>query len=60
MDGSFLVKYNSYLIIILTLFTYRARDFPADIYLLKLNNRNTREKCELCSRLTIKTPERRQ
>ena len=60
MDGSFLVKYNSYLIIILMLFTYRARDFPADIYLLKLNNRNTREKCEFCSRLTIKTAERRQ
>ena len=29
-----------------------------DIYLLKVSNRNTRTKCEICSRLTIKTPER--
>ena len=32
---------------------------PADIYLLKVNNRNTRTRCEICSKLTIKTPERR-
>ena len=31
----------------------------ANNYLLKLNNRNTRKKCEICSKLTIKTPERR-
>ena len=29
------------------------------IYLLKVNNRNTRASCEICSQLTIKTPERR-
>ena len=29
------------------------------IYFLKVNNRNTRTKCEICSKLTIKTPERR-
>ena len=34
--------------------------FPAGIYLLKLKNRNTRTRCEICSKLTIKTPERRQ
>ena len=34
--------------------------FPAGIYLLKVNNRNTRTKCEICSKLTIKTPEQRQ
>ena len=33
---------------------------PAGIYLLKVNNRNTRTRCEMCSKLTIKTPERRQ
>ena len=33
--------------------------FPASIYLLKVNNRNTRRNCEICSKLTIKTPERR-
>ena len=33
--------------------------YPVDIYLLKVNNRNTRTRCELCSKLT-KTPERCQ
>ena len=32
---------------------------PVKIYLFKLNNRNTRKRCEICSKLTIKTPERR-
>ena len=32
---------------------------PAGIYLLKVNIRNTRARCEICSDLTIKTPERR-
>ena len=34
----------------------------AGIYLLKVNNRNTSTRCEICevcSKLTIKTPERR-
>ena len=30
------------------------------IWLLKVNNRNTRTKCKICSELTIKTPELRQ
>ena len=30
---------------------------PADIYLLKVNNRNGRTRCKTCSKLTIKTPE---
>ena len=30
------------------------------MYLFKVNNRNTRKKCEICSKLTIKTPERRR
>ena len=29
---------------------------PAGIYLLKFNNRNTRTRCEICSKLAIKTP----
>ena len=33
---------------------------PAGIYLLKVNNRNSRTRCEICSKLTIKIPERRQ
>ena len=31
----------------------------AGIYLFKVKNRNTRARCEICSKLTIKTPERR-
>ena len=31
----------------------------ANIYLFKVNNRDTRKRCEICSKLTIKTPERR-
>ena len=33
--------------------------YPAHIYLFKVNNTN-RKRCEICSKLTIKTPERRQ
>ena len=33
---------------------------PAGIYLLKVNKRNTRTRCEICSKLTIKILERRQ
>ena len=30
---------------------------PAKIYLFQVNNRSTKKKCEICSKLTIKTPE---
>ena len=33
---------------------------PASIYMFKVNDRNTRARCEIRSKLTIKTPERRQ
>ena len=33
--------------------------FRAGDYMLKVNNRTTRTRCEICSKLTIKTPERR-
>ena len=33
------------------------RTFPAGIYLLKVNNRNSRTRCEICSKLIIKIPE---
>ena len=32
--------------------------YPVGIYMFKVNNRNTRSKCEICSKLTMKTPER--
>ena len=30
----------------------------ANVYLFKVNKRNTRKRCEICSKSTIKTPER--
>ena len=33
---------------------------PAGSYMFKVNIRNTRTRCEICLKLTIKTPERRQ
>ena len=33
--------------------------FPANIYLFKVKNRNSRKSYEICSKLTIKTEERR-
>ena len=36
------------------------RSYPANIYLLIVNNRNTRTRCKICSKLTRKTPEWRQ
>ena len=36
----------------------RSRD-PAGIYLFIVNSRNTRTRCEICPKLTIKIPERR-
>ena len=31
---------------------------PVNTYLSKVNNRNTRKRSEICSKLTMKTPER--
>ena len=33
---------------------------PDGRYMFKVNNRNPRTRCEICSKLTIKIPERRQ
>ena len=33
--------------------------FSDNTYFFKVNNRNTRKRCEICLKLTIKTPERR-
>ena len=37
----------------------RKNNYPVGIYMLKVKNRNTRTRCEICSKLTIKTPEQR-
>ena len=34
-------------------------NIPVGIHMVKVNNRNTRTRCEICSKLTIKTPEQR-
>ena len=36
---------------------YQEKGIPAGISLLKVNNRNTRTRCEICSKLTIETLE---
>ena len=38
-------------------FESRFSESPSDIYLLKVNNRNNRTRCEIYSKLTIKIPE---
>ena len=38
--------------------TKQLKNYPAGIYLLKVNNRNTRTRCQICSKIIIKTPER--
>ena len=44
-----------------SMFTFNNGNYnPAGIYMFEVNNRNTRTMCEICSRLTIKTPQRRQ
>ena len=38
---------------------FKMPHIPAVNYMFKVNNRNTRTNCEICSKLTIKIPERR-
>ena len=38
----------------------KSHGVPASIYWFKVNNENTRTMCQICSKLTIKTPERRR
>ena len=45
-----------YLQIVLNMQHY-GKAIPANNYMFKVNNRNTRIRCEICSKLTIKTPE---
>ena len=46
-------------LMVITSFLLFLHQFPVGIYLLKVNIRNTRTRCEICSKLTIKMPERR-
>ena len=40
-------------------FLDNVHNIPGGNYMFKVNNRNTRTRCEICSKLTIKTAERR-
>ena len=41
-------------------YNLRQVDNRSNIYLFKVDNRNTRKRCEICSKLKIKTLEQRQ
>ena len=51
---------TQYNIILLILTSFAEMRSPAGIYLLKVNNRTARARCEICPELTIKTPQRGQ
>ena len=36
----------------------KIKSYPTDIYLFKVNNKNTKTMCEICSKLTMKKTER--
>ena len=38
---------------------FRSSPYSTNIYLFKVNNNNARKRCKICSKLTMKTPERR-
>ena len=52
-------KMRSFRCLYWELITHQPNQLPANIYLFKVNNKNTRKRCEICSQLTIKTPDRR-
>ena len=37
--------------------TLKLLEYSANIYMLRVSKENTRKKCKVCSKLTIKTPE---
>ena len=41
-------------------YLFRTGPMPAGNYMFKINSRNTRTRCEICSKLTIKILKRRQ
>ena len=59
-----LAESNSKWVILTSKSTYSCFAFKkiywANIHMFKVNNRNTRKSCEICSKLTTKAPERRQ
>ena len=56
IDNLIVTDYRHYI----TKTLHHQRHYRASIYLFKVNNRNTRKRCKICSKLTIKTPEKRR
>ena len=54
-----LYKTSDCLFVIVKTYLYVILIFPVGIYMFQVNDRNTRTRCKICSKLTIKTPERR-
>ena len=52
------ITLSSIVVVILISLNY-IRPYPAVNYMFKVNSRNIRTRCEMCSKLTTKTPERR-
>ena len=48
---------NPVMIVITAVLIISISVFPVGNYMFKVNNRNTRTRCEICSKLTIKSPE---
>ena len=58
--GIFVKTFKSFQLLTIFTNTYLHSTIPANKNMLKANNRNTRERCYICSKLTMKTPERSQ
>ena len=50
------ITLSSIVVVILISLNY-IRPYPAVNYMFKVNSRNIRTRCEMCSKLAIKTPE---
>ena len=57
---NFIVNLLSWLIYHLDWWSWICYCLPNSIYLLKVNNFNSKARCEICSKLAVKTQERRQ
>ena len=53
-----ILMYEIIYVIYIYIYIYIIYYIIYNINILKVNNRNTRTKCEICSKLTVKTPER--
>ena len=58
MSMIFFIKVNRANLLLFNFTKKAVRIIPVGNYMFKVNNRNTRTRCEICSMLTIKTPER--